>query len=352
MKRIDVKASGCYSILVGRGLYEGLGELIKENFPKCQKILLLSDEKVFSLYGETVGAELSASFSLSTFLVPQGEDSKSLSNYCALLESMAQEQFKRSDLLVALGGGVIGDLGGFAAASYLRGIDFVGLPTTLLAAVDSSVGGKTAVNLAAGKNLAGAFHQPGLVVMDTESLESLERETLKDGCGEVLKYAVLKDAALFERLKRDKDYVKSEECIARCIEIKKEYVEEDEFDRGVRQFLNLGHTVGHAIEKRSNYACSHGKAVALGMAVMARCACSLGILEKEGLSDILSLLCDFGFETRSPYTAEELLPLMLSDKKRMGGNITLVLPEKIGNCVLYELDVKELGDFVKKGLMA
>ena len=350
MRTIDVTASGCYSILVGQGLYEELGKRIKECFPRCQKVLLLSDERVFSLYGERVGAQLSEYFSICTFLVPPGEESKSLANYAALLETMAEEQLTRSDLLVALGGGVVGDLGGYAAASYLRGIDFIQLPTTLLAAVDSSVGGKTAVNLSAGKNLAGAFHQPGLVVMDTDCLESLDEAVLRDGCAEVIKYAILRDAQLFEELKKDPSFAKSEECIARCVQIKKEYVEQDEFDKGERQFLNLGHTVGHAIEKKSRFAYSHGSAVAMGTAVIARGAYANGLLEKADLDAILSLLLKFGFDIECGYTTEELLPLMLSDKKRAGRTITLVVPKRIGECILYKIGVEELSSFLEKGL--
>lgn len=349
MKTIEVKASGCYHILIGKGLFESLGAQIQNTFPACKKILLLSDEKVFSLYGEQILEQLSPRFSLCTFLVPAGEESKSLVNYAAILETMANEKLTRSDLLVALGGGVVGDLGGFAAASYLRGIDFVQLPTTLLAAVDSSVGGKTAVNLSAGKNLAGAFHQPGLVVVDINCLESLEHQVLRDGCAEVIKYAVLKDASLFEALRGGKEFAKSEECIARCVSIKKEYVQADEFDKGERQFLNLGHTIGHAIEKKSGYGVSHGQAVAMGMAMISKCAFANGMISKEVLDEILELLDRFGFETKAPYPLCDLFPLMLSDKKRAGDRVTLVLPLHIGECTLHSAGVEELEEWMRKG---
>ena len=349
MKSLQVSASGCYDILMGQGLYESLGEQIKKRFPKAEKLLLLSDETVFSLYGEQVGGRLSECFSVCTFLVPAGEESKSVPNYIALLETMAREKLTRSDLLVALGGGVIGDLGGFAAASYLRGIDFIQLPTTLLAAVDSSVGGKTAVNLSSGKNLAGAFHQPGLVILDTNAFDTLPEEILRDGCAEVIKYGILKDPMLFDRLFAGKDYAKSEECVARCVQIKKEYVEADEFDKGDRQFLNLGHTIAHAIEKLSGYTVSHGAAVAMGTAFIARAAKAHGQLPGEELDRILSLLTLFGFETECRYTVGEMLPVMLSDKKRAGGSVTLVVPHRVGECALVKVPVGALEEYLTKG---
>lgn len=350
MKQVNVKASGCYDIYIGGGLLEGLGKRLKDTFPKAEKILLLSDERVFSLYGERVGQELSACFSLCTFTVPQGEDSKSMTNLVALLETMAEANLTRTDLLVALGGGVVGDLGGFASACYLRGIDFVQLPTTLLAAVDSSVGGKTAVNLSAGKNLAGAFHQPALVLADTDCLKTLDPDVLRDGCAEVIKYGILTDKDLFEALFAGKEYAMSEECIARCVKIKRSYVEEDEFDKGARQFLNLGHTVGHAVEKLSGYGISHGAAVAIGTAVISRVAVAQGLLKKEDCLRILSLLETFGFDLACPFTVEQMLSVMLSDKKRAGATVTLVMPFAIGRCELVKVKAEDLADYIKKGM--
>ncbi|MBQ8398766.1 MAG: 3-dehydroquinate synthase [Clostridia bacterium] len=347
MKTVHVEASKAYDILIGKGLYEGLGGRIKEQFPKAKKILLLSDETVYGLYGERVSGELSAHFSVCTFVVPAGEESKSVENYIALLETMAKDRLTRSDLLVALGGGVVGDLGGFAAASYLRGIEFVQLPTTLLAAVDSSVGGKTAVNLSAGKNLAGAFHQPSLVVLDTDCFETLSEQVLRDGCAEIIKYGILSDRALFEALFAGKDYAKSEECVARCVQIKRDYVQADEFDKGLRQCLNLGHTAAHAIEKLSNYSISHGYAVAIGTALIARGATEKGLLSAEQCASILKLLQVFGFDLHCPYTVEEMIDVMLSDKKRAGDQVMLVIPFEIGRCELVKVPVEALGGYFK-----
>ena len=352
MKKVEVRASGCYEILIGGGLLTGIGQRLKDAFPQTEKILLLSDERVFALYGEQVGASLSAHFSLCTFTIPWGEESKSTANLVALLETMAKARLTKSDLLVALGGGVVGDLGGFASACYLRGIDFVQLPTTLLAAVDSSVGGKTAVNLSAGKNLAGAFHQPALVVTDTACLKTLSSEVLRDGCAEVIKYGILTDEPLFDALFAGKDYAMSEECIAKCVMIKRSYVEEDEFDRGARQFLNLGHTVGHAVEKLSGYRISHGAAVAVGTAFVSKVAVAQGLLEESDCKRICSLLTLFGFDLACPYTVDEMLSVMLSDKKRAGGTVTLVMPRSIGRCELIKVGVDDLAAYLKKGMEA
>ncbi len=261
-----------------------------------------------------------------------------------LLNFLARNKLTRTDLIVALGGGVVGDLAGFAAASYLRGIRFIQVPTTLLAAVDSSVGGKTAIDLPAGKNLAGAFCQPSLVLCDTDTLNSLPPDIFRDGCAEVIKYGVLYDPALFAHLEEKGLAFDREAVITRCVEWKRDVVMEDEFDTGARMKLNLGHTIGHGVEARSHFGISHGKAVAIGMAIVSRAShCSDN-------GKILGILHKFGLPVSTQYTAEDLYTYTLSDKKRTGGTVNLILPRSIGRCDIVPTPVENLKSFIQAGL--
>jgi 3-dehydroquinate synthase len=267
-----------------------------------------------------------------------------------ILEYLASHQFTRSDLIVALGGGVTGDMAGFAAATYMRGIPFIQIPTTLLAAIDSSVGGKTAVNLNAGKNLAGAFNQPNLVICDYETLFSLNEEEFSAGIAEAVKYGVLTDEKLFHILKSPdvKDHL--EWIIKRCVMIKRDLVMADEFDTGSRQFLNLGHTLAHAIEKQSQYTISHGHAVAIGLVVIARAAYHYGLTDIDCSETIKEALQLYHLETECPYPIHDLCQIILNDKKRTGMTITLVIPKKIGECILYKMPIEEIENFFSKGV--
>ena len=242
-----------------------------------------------------------------------------------------------------------GDLGGFAAATYLRGIPFVQLPTTLLAAVDSSVGGKTAVDLPAGKNLAGAFYQPELVLCDLDTLDSLPREIFLDGCAEVIKYAVLGSRELFALLADIPSGKGLEEVTARCVEMKRDFVQSDELDRGARQMLNLGHTFGHAVEASSRFTLSHGKSVAIGMAMILRAACSRGLCSAETRDAVIALLQRYGLPTECPYPADMLLGALSADKKIFGTRLNLVVPTDIGACRLLPVGVDELSGWLRDG---
>ena len=254
---------------------------------------------------------------------------------------MAEKHFTKSDVLVALGGGVTGDLTGLAAALFLRGISVIQVPTTLLSAVDSSVGGKTAVNLKAGKNLAGVFNQPCLVLCDTEFLNTLEDDIFADGMAEVIKYGVLADEELFEKVKKGNVKDNIEEIIARCVEIKRDIVNEDEFDTGRRQLLNFGHTLGHAIEAESEFRISHGTAVAMGM-VLAADISFKNNLTSVSLAEEISEACENnGLKTECPYTTETLGKFALSDKKISGKNISFIVPERMGKCVRVKLTIEE-----------
>lgn len=270
MKKVTVSASKKYDIKIGSGLLSTIGEEAAA-LGKASKVCIVSDTNVWPLYGEAVQNSLvKAGFRALSYVFPAGEESKNGSVYLELMNHLAVNHITRSDLIVALGGGVVGDLAGFAAATFLRGIRFIQVPTTLLAAVDSSVGGKTAIDLPAGKNLCGAFCQPSLVLCDTDTLNSLPEDIFRDGCAEVIKYGVLYDPELFTVLEKDGLSFNREDVIARCVDLKRQVVMEDEFDTGARMKLNLGHTIGHGIEARSNFGLSHGKSVAIGMAIVSR----------------------------------------------------------------------------------
>ena len=344
MNTVHVRASKEYDILVGSGLIRNLGQ-------ECARVVkvgtaaIISDSNVWPLYGDIVEKSLKhAGFHTITYCFPAGEESKCGATYLNLLNFLAENQITRSDCLIALGGGVVGDLTGFAAATYLRGIAYIQVPTTLLAAVDSSVGGKTAIDLTAGKNLAGAFCQPSLVVCDIDTLNTLPDSVFRDGCAEVIKYGVLYDEALFDHLAcNDLDFDRKS-VITQCVTLKRDVVMEDEFDTGARMKLNLGHTIGHGVEARSNFSLSHGKAVAIGMAIVSRAA---GCPDN---SRILSLLEKFGLPTATDYPVEDIYTYTLSDKKRSGGTVSLIVPRAIGDCAIVPTPVESLRTFIEAGL--
>lgn len=344
MKTVTVTASKTYDVLIGSGILSDLGAETAK-LGKAKKIAIVSDNNVWPLYGKTASDSLeNAGFSVVSFVFPGGEESKNGNTYLELLNCLAQNQLTRSDMIVALGGGVVGDLAGFAAATYLRGIRFIQVPTTLLAAVDSSVGGKTAIDLPAGKNLAGAFCQPSLVLCDIDTLNTLPEEIFRDGCAEVIKYGILYDPSLFAQLEQQGLSFDREAVIARCVELKRDVVMEDEFDNGARMKLNLGHTIGHGVEAVSNFSISHGKAVAIGMAIVSRASrCP----HNDRITGILKL---FGLPTHTDYDSESLFKCALSDKKRSGGTVNLIIPKKIGQCDIVPTPVEKLQSFIEEGL--
>lgn len=349
MQTIRVTTAKPYDVVIAGGLLAEAPARIAA-IAKTKKVMLVTDDVVHPLYGEALQkALLAAGFTVSTFVFPNGEASKRLSTVESLLEQMAAQHFGRSDLILALGGGVVGDMAGFAAAVYARGIDFVQLPTTLLAAVDSSVGGKTAVDLSCGKNLCGAFHQPRLVLCDTDTLQTLAPLQVEDGLAEMLKYGVICDADLFERVKNYKT-TDMEALIARCVEIKRDVVAADEFDRGTRMLLNLGHTVGHAVEAASDFAVTHGHGVAIGMAIIARAAEKKGIAKAGTAKAIVEALTACGLPTETDKDPETLSTLTLSDKKTDGDSIHLIVPHAIGDTVAHRIPKTEILDFIKAGI--
>ncbi len=344
MRTVTVSASKTYDIQIGSGLISTLGQAARA-LGKAQRVCLVSDSHVYPIYGQAAEASLSdAGFTVGRFVFPAGEESKNGGVYLELLNCLAEQKLTRSDLIVALGGGVVGDLAGFAAATYLRGIRFIQVPTTLLAAVDSSVGGKTAIDLPAGKNLAGAFCQPSLVICDTDTLNTLSPDIFQDGCAEVIKYGVLYDPAFFDYLSQEGLNFDRERVIARCVELKRDVVNQDEFDTGDRRKLNLGHTIGHGVEARSHFALSHGKSVAIGMAIVARAS------QCPDTQRILAILRQFHLPTTTDYPAADIYAYALSDKKRSGGQVSLIIPRRIGDCAIVPTDISRLMAFIEAGL--
>ncbi|MCL2517767.1 MAG: 3-dehydroquinate synthase [Oscillospiraceae bacterium] len=338
MRTIKVNTAKPYEIHIANGLLNRCGELTAELINPCSA-MIVSDNVVYNLYGDTVKTSYeSVGFKVDTFIFPNGEHSKNLGTVEKLLIFMAEQGITRSGLVIALGGGVVGDLAGFAAAIYLRGISYVQIPTTLLAAVDSSVGGKTGVDMNIGKNLIGAFHQPTCVFCDPETFKTLPSEIFNDGLCEIIKYGCIYSENLFNMLLNEYLYDKFEYIVGICVNIKREIVERDEFDRNERQLLNFGHTAGHAIEALSDYKISHGRAVAMGMKIM----------EKD--DRLMKIFHKYNININCPYNAKELAYKALTDKKREGEKITLVFLEKIGKAYLKKVNTNELENIFAKGL--
>jgi len=347
MKKVKVSASKSYEVIIGKNILKDTGIFAAAVIKPC-RAAVITDSTVNGLYAEAlIGSLEKEGFSVVKYVFPAGEQSKNMETLGDILEFLAENHLTRSDIIVALGGGVVGDISGFAASVYLRGIKFVQVPTTFLAAVDSSVGGKTAVNLNSGKNLAGAFHQPCLVVCDTETFKTLPDDTFADGVAETVKYGMITDLMLFGKMTGEWDI---EDVTARCVEIKAQVVNADEFDTGTRQLLNFGHTVGHAIEKCSGLEITHGHGVAMGMQVVTTASEKLGYCP-EGTAAILKRTLEkCRLPVTCPYSAKELAEAAMGDKKRSGDEITLVIPEKVGKCILKKINVKELEGFISEGL--
>jgi 3-dehydroquinate synthase len=343
-----VKASKEYTVWIGEGIMSRAGEMIKE---ACggDRVMLVSDDVVDGIYGEAVERALrSVGYATSRFVFQNGEQSKNMETYTALLGSLARANLTRSDVVVALGGGVVGDMAGFAAATYLRGLPFAQMPTTLLAMADSSVGGKTAVDLPTGKNQVGAFYQPDIVICDYETLQTLPVETFRDGCAEMIKHGVILSAELFELLKEPLQ-PQMEDIIARNVTIKRDIVAADERDNGIRQILNFGHTIGHGIEKHSGYSITHGKAVAAGMAIAGRAASQMGLCGEDCYREIVEMLRRFELPHETDISPEQLIEAAFFDKKRSNRQITLILPERIGKCTAKSFGLDELAMLIRLG---
>jgi 3-dehydroquinate synthase len=349
MKTIQVKASKTYNVYIGTGLLERAGELIRPVL-RGEAAMVVTDDAVAPLYLERLKAALAgAGLRVYEHVVPRGEASKNAENYLKLLSAMAERGITRADAVIALGGGVTGDLAGFAAATYMRGIGFIQIPTTLLAAVDASVGGKTAIDLPQGKNLAGAFYQPDAVVCDVSLLDTLPEPVFQDGMAEVVKYAFIAETPLLEMLKSPVK-PKLEDIIALSVSIKRDIVCADERESGERKLLNFGHTIGHAIEKCSGYTVPHGRAVAAGMAVITRAAVRAGLCLSEVSVSLEELLLRHNLPVDTHFSARELAEAALADKKRSGDAVSLVLPVSPGRCVIREMPTDALEAFIAPAL--
>ena len=340
LEKIAVGASRPYDVFIGKGALELLSNLVRK---RGGKFAVVSDTNVAPLHLSRVADLVKSSGGEAlSHVIAAGEASKNISTLSDILAFFAENELDRRDCVIALGGGVVGDISALAAALYMRGIDYVQLPTSLLAAVDSSVGGKCAVDMPQGKNLVGVFKQPSLVLCDFDLIDTLPDAELANGMGEVIKYALGFDADLFRaaaRGGRETAY----SLIARCVDIKRRVVEADEFDLGERMRLNLGHTPGHAIEKLSDYNIPHGAAVAMGLYIMTRA------FLPEKSNALAEALEANGLSPRSPFSAAQLARAALADKKRSGDTISLVVPTALGSCEVRPVAVGELEAIFARG---
>ncbi len=341
-----------YDILIENGILNSVGSEIRKIY-SGSRIAVITDKNVNSLYGNTLCNSLeSFGFKPDFIVLEPGEKSKSVKMLEYVYTCLLESKITRGDMIIAFGGGVVGDLGGFAASTYLRGIDYVQIPTSLLAQIDSSIGGKVAVNLEQGKNLIGSFYHPEKVLIDPYILNSLPDEFVKDGLGEVIKYACIKDPDLYKLLMNIKSkeelFKNIEKIIFTCCNIKREIVEQDERDTGIRMILNFGHTLGHAIEKYYNYeAYTHGEAVAIGMYHITQKSEALGYTESGTTEKIKNLLLNFGIDYSFPdIDIEYINKTILLDKKNISENINLILLKKIGEAFIEKMPVENIDNFL------
>ena len=345
MKKIRVQTSASYDIYIERGLIKNCGDIIA-NTVKTRKIAVISDNIVDKLYYDIIETSLKKSgFTVSKFVFPAGEASKSTETLNRIYDFLCENNITRSDCIIALGGGVVGDITGFAAATFLRGLDYIQIPTTLLAQIVSSVGGKTAIDLPCGKNLVGAFKQPKCVICDSDVLSTLSDEIMSDGMAEAIKYGMIRDPELFDLIASHKLENVNEiidDIVYKSISIKRDVVENDEFDTGERMILNFGHTLGHAIESYYNYQTfTHGSAVAIGMCMITEKGCEKNILDK-----LISCVNAYKLPHCCNAPVNELIKLCSNDKKRESDNINFILCQKIGQASIHKVSVSEFKKFI------
>ena len=340
--------SKVYEVKIDSGLLAKAGELASKLHTPANAVII-TDSTVDKLYAEALTKSLQAAgYTVFKTAVAAGEQSKNAETLINVLNFMAECRLTRADTVFALGGGVVGDLAGLTAALFMRGIGLVQIPTTLLAAVDSSVGGKTAIDLKTGKNLIGAFYQPDLVICDTDTLSTLPQSEFSNGCAEVIKYGFIRDASIFDHLLSDR--FDKEAIITRCVEIKRDVICSDERDTGERQLLNFGHTFGHAVEQRSNFIIPHGSAVAIGMALITKAAVKKGLCDPICLEILKNLLARYNLPSSTSFSEDELFDTVLTDKKRLSDKLTLIVPRKPGQCDLMKLPIAEVREFLHLGL--
>ncbi len=344
MQKITVNVKPSYEVVIGNNILKDIGTNIRK-ITKADKAFVISDSNVYPLYGEKLKHSLEeAGFVVESYSFLAGENSKTLATVEEILETMVRNKISHSDIIIALGGGIVGDVAGFCSATYLRGIPFVQIPTTVLAAVDSSVGGKTGVNLSSGKNLVGAFNQPKLVLCDLNTFDTLSEEIVKDGLCEVIKYGCILDENLFNNLLKGEFRNNVEDVIARCVQLKAEVVKDDEFDKGIRQILNFGHTIAHSIEALSNFSVPHGRAVAIGMYMIEK---SNNPKNAEKIKEILSV---YDIDIKCDYSAKDLADKATSDKKVRSGKLNLILLDQIGSAKIVPIELDKIEKFFEKGI--
>ena len=349
MTTVTVRASRPYEVTIGRGLLDTVGRQAAGQW-KGRSAAVVSDSTVAPLYLNRVKDSLErAGFRVHSFVFPAGEDQKNGGTYLKLLEFLAARRLTRADGLIALGGGVVGDLAGFAAATYQRGIPYIQVPTTLLSMVDSSVGGKTAVDLDHGKNQAGCFYQPSLVLCDPSLLNTLPEREYRAGCAEIIKYAMLYSEDFLRELEETPVREQFERVISVCVGMKRDVIRGDEFDRGQRALLNLGHTVGHAVEACSGFTLLHGEGVAIGMAIITRAAVEKGLCAPETLTRLLAVLERYGLPTETDYPLTDILAAAEADKKRTDDVTKFIVPERVGHCRVEPVPADEVAGWLKAG---
>ena len=350
---IEINTDRKYDIHLKGGIINQVGLHLMRNHTSG-KICIISDKNSNKYWGSSLQNSLQGmGFEVHSLVFPPGEKTKNFNNLEHIINYLAKHRFSRSDFLLALGGGVVGDLTGFAASIYMRGIDFYNIPTTLLSAVDSSVGGKTAINLVTGKNMAGTFWQPSGVFFDKQTLTTLPDKQIKNGLGEVIKAGVILDDSIISLMENNwpnKLPDITEELIYKSINVKKKIVQLDEREKGPRQTLNLGHTIGHALENLSRYKIPHGQGVSMGLLIMAKISERMGWANENMSYRLEHLYQRYDINVKCPFSPKAIAKEILADKKRRGDNITLAVPLKIGHCTLRNINVSEIQDLLKKGM--
>lgn len=371
MKKINVNLqNNPYRIIIGENLLNHIAVLLAEQF-NSRNIMIVTDEIIAEFYLSKINLSLkNADFTINTCILKSGEEHKSLSSLMKIIDCLSNADISRTDIVAALGGGVISDVTALAASLFLRGIQLVTIPTTLLAAVDAAIGGKTAINLESGKNRMGNFYHPHSVIISTDTFLSLPKKELENGIAEIIKYSMLKGSYITELLHEsiypessslnkniyhfentDKSYKINQskliQLISSCINIKLEIVAKDELDLGIRQLLNLGHTIAHAIEKKSDYSISHGQAVAIGLSAITKAAIKNKLCHEEVASCLSQELKLYSLPEQLPFSIQELIPFILNDKKRKSDLLSVICPTDIGKAEIITLKTKDLYDFLK-----
>lgn len=346
MKTIEVNTGRPYNIYIEHGIIKNAGKYVR-SVSKAIRAVIISDSNVAPIYAGVVEASLKENgFETSLFVFEAGEERKRLSTIEKMYSCFFEHNITRTDIIVALGGGVTGDMAGFAAASYLRGIDFVQIPTSLLSQVDSSVGGKTGVDLQTGKNLVGAFWQPKVVLIDPDTLNTLPSKFFNDGMGEVIKYGCIRSSSLFDRLEKENAKEIVDDIIYESVSIKRDVVEQDERDTGERAVLNFGHTFGHALEKLYNYSgITHGEAVALGALILTRITEKKGITEQGASERIYALLKKYNMPTETEFSLRDIVAATRGDKKSSGNGLNFIFLSRIGVCFINKISFDKMKDF-------